>query len=156
MLFSNPNETDSNRKRPTKPTPAIAFFFNLYLCSMAGGLVCLFCYVFSSKVYEINSASQYNENDYFLYYKDVNEKYHIVVPFTNYIYNNSNHRVKVTPVYYGSHRYKSHQENGTEIYNCNVFRRLINNPNYVFETPPEVIRVKGHSRGTTRYVLNYE
>ena len=157
MLFAPPKETETNRKRrPIEPTPITDFFITTFFCLLAGGASCLLCFIISSKIYEIRDANQYDEKDYLFYYKDANEECHIVVPFTNYIYNNSNHRVKVTPVYYGSHRYKSHQENGTEIYNCNVFRRLINNPDYVFETPPEVIRIKGHSRGTTRYVLNYE
>lgn len=157
ILFVPPKETETNRNRhQIKPIPMMDFLFTAFFSLLAGGAVCLFCFIFSSKVYEIKDASQYNEKDFFFYYKDANEECHLVVPFTNYIYNNSYRRVKVTPVYYGSHRYKSHQENDTEVYNSKVFRRVVNQPNYIFETPPEVIRIKGHSRGTTRYVLNYE
>lgn len=116
----------------------------------------MFCFLFSSRVYEIRDASQYNKKDYFLYYEDADEECHLVVPFTNYIYNDSYRIVKVTPIYYGFHQEKSLQENNPEIYNSKVFRRIINQPDYIFQTPPQIIRIKGHSRGTTRYLLNYE
>lgn len=157
LLFVPPKETETNRKRrPIEPTPITDFFITTFFCLLVGGAVCLLCFIFSSKVYEIRDANQYDEKDYLLYYKDANEEWHIVVPFTNYLYNNSSRRVIATPIYYGSHRYKSQQEDDIEIFDSKVFKRIINKPEYIFETPPEVIRIKGHSKGTTRYMLSYE
>ena len=73
-------------------------------CAVSIGLfVCLFFCIFSSKVYNIQAYNSYSDKKYFLYFKDSRNKYHIVIPFTNYINNESKHEVRISPVHYSSY-----------------------------------------------------
>lgn len=120
-------------------SPGIA---NFWICSLF--------YMFSSTVYEIKPNKEYKKSDYILYYKD-NKGVHIVVPFTNYLSNNSNREVIISPIAYGN--YEQKQKN--EYFKIGEFKSLVNKPDYIFEEPPLMIRTKNRG-GVARYVLNYK
>lgn len=117
------------------------------LCCPIGLFTCLFCWIFSSNVIEIEDY-KYSESDYFIFYKDFNKNIHIIVPFTNYISNNSNKKLENIPICYGSHDIDDYQNEYFEEYE---FSRIRNKPEYFFETPPSSIRIKGS--GAVRYLL---
>lgn len=118
---------------------------------MAGLFACLLLNCFSSAVFEIRDNKKHSENDYLFYYKDYNDEYHIVVPFTNYLSNASSREVKLSKVGYG----KNKNDKFNDIYFAvGVFKSIDRKPDYYFTDPPRFVKAK--SSGAIRGIINYK
>ena len=115
------------------------------------GIVCILCYFLSSSVFEIRDDKKYNRKDYLFYYKDFGGYYHMLVPFTNYLSNETNYKLKIYPIYYGSPKKMIEKE---LYYKPQEFTSLENTPDYIFREPPSSIRVKNKS-SYVKFVLEY-
>ncbi|MBR5148065.1 MAG: hypothetical protein IKV15_02565 [Bacteroidaceae bacterium] len=127
-------------------------FKDVFVCSISGPVIaCLFFLIFSSKIYIIKPYKEHSEEHYVLFYKDYKGRSHIVVPFTNYISNESNRNIKIYSVGYGTDKYKKYP---TYHYKRNEFTRIEEEPYYFFEEAPHKIR--SQSDGGRRNVLDYD
>lgn len=126
-------------------------FKSAFLVSLAAPIVCCFLFsVFSSTVYIIKPNKEYSKEQYVLFYKGIQGKSHIVVPFTHYLSNESNRNVIIYSVGYGGAKYETYP---TYHYGKNEFTRIEEEPYYYFEEAPN--KVWSHGNSARRNILDY-
>lgn len=129
-------------------------------CAIAiGGIVMdLVMLMITPSVLICHDYHQYERHDYLFKYVD-NNGMEYDLPTGDYVDNQSEQTVVVYPVIYGKNRTLSIRSAVSapkpDYYPPHEVRRIVHEPKYLFEAPPEVIKSKS-SLSTYILVMNYE
>lgn len=117
---------------------------------MCAAPICIIFWIFSSTVYEIRDDYKYKKNDYILFYRNIDKKFYLVVPFTNYLSNESSrvveyksiNYVKITPGQTKGQEYweyiaRKQPDKILKTFQKGEFKRIASKPDYILEELPK-------------------